>query len=171
MPIRVVAIVEGTSVDGPGLRTSVYFAGCEHHCPGCHNTHTWDTEAGVSMSVSEIIDKIKASGSRLVTFSGGDPMFQARLLVPLAQKLHAAGFDIWCYTGYTFESIMASERMMELMPYINVLVDGPYVSALRDTRNLLFRGSSNQRLIDVSRSLAEGKAVDWIPDVSPDFSE
>jgi len=167
--MRVVSIVEGTTVDGPGLRTSIYFAGCEHHCPGCHNPHTWDPSAGEELSVQDIIGSIEASEAKGVTFSGGDPLFQASSLAVLARCLHLRGYDIWCYTGYTYEHIASIPAMRGILAWINVLVDGPFVEDLRDTTGLLFRGSSNQRLIDVPRSLEEGHAVEWQPDVDPAF--
>ncbi|MDE6854321.1 MAG: 4Fe-4S cluster-binding domain-containing protein, partial [Muribaculaceae bacterium] len=93
-PLRVVRILEGTSVDGPGLRTSIYFAGCAHHCPGCHNEHTWDFAAGRDMTVDEIMATVGYNGFP-VTFSGGDPLYQAERLVPLAKAIRSLGLSIW----------------------------------------------------------------------------
>lgn len=167
--MRVVSIVEGTSVDGPGLRTAIYFSGCRHHCPGCQNPSTWDLNSGQEMTVDEIVAAIEGAENRGVTFTGGDPLMQAGVLAFLAGRLKESGHDIWCYTGYTFEQVNADETLRSVLPYIDVLVDGRYVEALRDTRNLLFRGSSNQRLVDVGRSLCKGEVVEWIPDTEVHF--
>ncbi len=155
--LRVVRILEGTSVDGPGLRTSIYFAGCAHRCPGCHNEHTWDFAAGRDMTVDEIMATVGYNGFP-VTFSGGDPLYQADRLVPLVRVIRSLGLGIWCYTGFTYEELAADPQYSELLALIDVLVDGPYVAALRDT-SLLFRGSSNQRLIDLNRTREAGHVV------------
>lgn len=159
MSLRVIDIVGGTSVDGPGLRTSVYFAGCNHHCPGCHNPQSWDFEGGEAMSVlriKEIIDDCDFN----VTFSGGDPLMQpVDDMVELARLLKADGRTIWCYTGYSYEYVASSPEYEELLACIDVLVDGPFVESLRDI-SLRFRGSSNQRLVDVARSTPDC-VVEW----------
>lgn len=155
--MRVVDIVDGTSVDGPGLRTTIYFAGCNHHCPGCHNPHTWNFDAGIEMSRQEIIDRIVENDFD-VTFSGGDPMYQSSDILPLARQIKSLGKTIWCYTGFLFEEILSSPEMSSLLPYINVVVDGQFIESLKDT-DLIFRGSSNQRIIDVGATLASGNIV------------
>lgn len=159
MSLRVIDIVSGTSVDGPGLRTSVYFAGCNHHCSGCHNPQSWDFEGGEAMSVlriKEIIDDCDFN----VTFSGGDPLMQpVDEMVELARLLKADGRTIWCYTGYSYEYVASRPEYKELLACIDVLVDGPFVESLRDI-SLRFRGSSNQRLVDVARSTPDC-VVEW----------
>ena len=155
--MRVVDLVEGTSVDGPGLRTTIYFAGCNHHCPGCHNPHTWNFDAGIEMSRQEIIDRIVENDFD-VTFSGGDPMYQSSDILPLARQIKSLGKTIWCYTGFLFEEILSSPEMSSLLPYIDVVVDGQFIESLKDT-DLIFRGSSNQRIIDVGATLASGNIV------------
>lgn len=155
--MRVVDIVDGTSVDGPGLRTTIYFAGCNHHCPGCHNPHTWNFDAGIEMSRQEIIDRIVENDFD-VTFSGGDPMYQSSDILPLARQIKSLGKTIWCYTGFLFEEILSSTEMSSLLPYIDVVVDGQFIESLKDT-DLIFRGSSNQRIIDVRATLASGNIV------------
>ena len=143
--LRVVDIVDGTSVDGPGLRTSIYFAGCDHRCPGCHNPSTWDFNAGRDMTVDELMHRI-IDNEFNVTFSGGDPLYQLEPLTALARAVKAAGKTIWCYTGFIYEDLLADPRYTEILSLIDVLVDGPFILALRDT-DLHFRGSSNQRII------------------------
>ncbi len=159
MKLRVLDIVGGTSVDGPGLRTSIYFAGCCHHCQGCHNPQSWDMDGGVEMSIDEIIAVIDDNDFN-VTFSGGDPLMQVDGMVELARRLKESGRTIWCYTGYVFEDIAETPRMARLLRWIDVLVDGRFVESLRDT-SLRFRGSSNQRLVDVAKS-TPGHVVDWM---------
>lgn len=149
-------------VDGPGFRTSIYCAGCNHQCPGCHNPQSWSFDGGREMTTEEIMKIIVADPYANVTFSGGDPMYQATGFLELAREIHkCTNKDIWCYTGFTFESLINLEQR-ELLEQIDVLVDGPFIEKLRDT-DLLFRGSSNQRLIDVQSSLYEGRVVLWQP--------
>ena len=152
-------------VDGPGFRTSIYCAGCRHKCPGCHNPQSWAFDQGHEMSVEEIMKIIEADPYANVTFSGGDPMYQAAGFAELAREIHKrTNKDIWCYTGFTFESLITQEQR-ELLEQLDVLVDGPFIEKLRDT-DLLFRGSSNQRLIDVQASLYSGKVVLGHPDIA-----
>ena len=163
--IRVLDIIEDTMVDGPGFRTSIYCAGCRHKCPGCHNPQSWAFDQGHKMSVEDIMKIIEADPYANVTFSGGDPMFQAAGFAELAREIHKrTNKDIWCYTGFTFESLITQEQR-ELLEQLDVLVDGPFIEKLRDP-DLLFRGSSNQRLIDVQASLFSGKVILWHPDIA-----
>lgn len=159
--LRVLNIMEGTSVDGPGLRTSIYFAGCNHHCPGCHNPQSWPLDSGTPMTIDEIIAVVESNGFH-VTFSGGDPMLHAEALLPLAARLTSLGYKIWCYTGYTFEQLLHMPPQRRLLDYVEVLVDGPFIQSLRDI-SLRFRGSSNQRLIRVAPSL-RGPLTLWSDD-------
>lgn len=163
-PLRIIKILEGTSVDGPSLRTSLYLAGCRHQCPGCHNPHTWDFEAGEDMTVEEILEIIKENAFP-VTLSGGDPVYQIDALLPLVQGISALGLKTWMYTGFTFEQLMEQAQFHSIAPYLEAIVDGPFVARLRDT-SLLYRGSSNQRIIDVQASLRAGQAVTMTFDYS-----
>ena len=152
-------------VDGPGFRTSIYCAGCRHQCPGCHNPQSWAFDQGREMSIAELMRIIEADPFANVTFSGGDPMFQAAGFAELAREIHKrTNKDIWCYTGFTFESLINQDQR-QLLEELDVLVDGPFIQALRDP-DLLFRGSSNQRIVDVQASLYTGQIVLWTPDVS-----
>ena len=147
-------------VDGPGFRTSIYCAGCRHKCPGCHNPHSWDFSGGREMSTEELMRIIVADPYANVTFSGGDPMYQAAGFAELARAIHRrTNKDIWCFTGFRFEDLIQHDQR-ELLEQLDVLVDGPYVAALRDP-DLLFRGSSNQRIIDVQASLFASEVVLW----------
>ena len=157
--ISILRIVEDTPVDGPGFRTSIYAAGCPNRCPGCHNPESWDLHNGTWMSTEEIRAPILADDLADVTFSGGDPMFQPEGFAELARAIKAQSKkSIWCYTGFTFEQLIQQPAPKELLAYVDVLVDGPFIQSLRD-ESLLFRGSSNQRLIDVPASLQTGSAV------------
>ena len=149
MKIRILDILEETMMDGPGLRTSIYCAGCAHRCPGCHNPQSWDFAGGREVTVDELLEVIKADEFANVTFSGGDPLYQVEAFTELARRIkEETGKPIWCYTGFTYEEVLADTRLSQILPYLDVLVDGPYVEALRDT-NLPFRGSSNQRIINL----------------------
>lgn len=158
--IRVLSIIEDTMVDGPGFRTSIYCAGCRHKCPGCHNPQSWDFSGGREMSTEELMRIIMADPYANVTFSGGDPMYQAAGFAELARAIHRrTNKDIWCFTGFRFEDLFQHDQR-ELLEQLDVLVDGPYVASLRDP-DLLFRGSSNQRIIDVQASLFASEVVLW----------
>ena len=146
MQIRVLKILEQTMADGPGFRTSIYCAGCRHACKGCHNPQSWDFNAGHWMEVDAILDQIKADSMSNVSFSGGDP-YQVEAFTELARRIkEETGKTIWCWTGFTLEEIQASEQLSMMLPYLDVLVDGPFILEQRDT-TLLFRGSPNQRII------------------------
>ena len=160
--LRVLHIVEGTSVDGPGLRTSVYLAGCSHHCPGCHNPASWDPQGGEERTLDELM-RVIAYNEAPVTLSGGDPLQQPEGTRELVHRIkQELGYNVWCYTGYTWEEIIANPALLEVVRELDVLVDGPFVQAERDT-TLRFRGSTNQRLIDVQRSLSTGQLALWSP--------
>lgn len=155
--ISVLRIIEDTMVDGPGFRTSIYCAGCQHQCPGCHNPQSWDFEGGHPMSTEEIMRIIEADPYANVTFSGGDPMYQPEGFTELARAIKIRTTkNIWCYTGFTFETLINNPRQRALLEQIDVLVDGPFVKSQRD-ESLHFRGSRNQRLVDVPRSLSQGQ--------------
>jgi len=147
MKLRILDVLEETMADGPGLRISIYCAGCAHKCPGCHNPQSWDFNAGREVEVDQMLEVIKADEFCNVTFSGGDPLYQVEAFTELARKIkEQTDKTIWCYTGFTYEEILADEHLSMILPYLDVIVDGPFILALRDTQ-LLFRGSSNQRII------------------------
>ena len=157
--ISVLSVIEDTMVDGPGFRTSIYCAGCRHNCPGCHNPQSWDFEGGHAMTTDELMDIIEADPYANVTFSGGDPMYQPEGFAELARAIHKRTHkDIWCYTGFTFETLVNMPRQRSLLQEVDVLVDGPFVRSERD-ESLIFRGSRNQRIIDVGASLTQGHVV------------
>ena len=149
MTLKVVRIIEGTSVDGPGLRTSIYFAGCRHGCRGCHNPETWDFASGKDMSIEDIISIVKENDFN-VSFSGGDPLYQVEALTVLAREIKKLNKSIWCYTGFIYEDLLSDNRYSEFLKCIDVLVDGPFVEEEKDL-SLPFRGSRNQRIIEINR--------------------
>lgn len=151
--ISVLSIVHDTTVDGPGFRTSIYCAGCPNACPGCHNPQSWDIANGHWMTTADIMKELRNDPFANVTFTGGDPMFQPEGFCELADAIKSElGKSIWCFSGFTFEQIYRDKQKRSLLERIDVLVDGPFVQKLRDP-DLLFRGSSNQRIIDVRKTL------------------
>lgn len=150
--IRILDIKYGTSVDGIGLRTSLYCAGCENHCPGCHNPQSWDEQGGEPIAVNELL-RLIIDADMNVTFTGGDPMLHPEGFIALATMIRQqTDKTIWCYTGYRFEELMRHPLRRMLVELCDVLVDGRYIEAERDL-TLHFRGSRNQRVIDVHQSL------------------
>ena len=160
MNIRVAGITNDSIVDGPGLRLTVFTQGCPHHCPGCHNPQSHDFDGGEIRDTAEILelasDNILLDG---ITLSGGEPFAQAEACTEIAKGAHALGLNVWCYSGYTFETLLQGDpAWLELLKNIDVLVDGPFILAQR-TLDAHFRGSSNQRILDVPASLAEKHAI------------
>lgn len=147
LTLRVLQIVPGTTVDGPGLRTSVYFAGCSHHCPECHNQISWDFNGGENMEVDNLADIIIAHGFN-VTLTGGDPLQtpNPEALRYLIKRLRSEGLTIWCYTGYTYEQLQTMPELTDIISEFEAIVEGPYIAAERDI-SLRFRGSRNQRVV------------------------
>lgn len=159
--LSIIDVVYDTTVDGPGFRTAIYASGCSHRCPGCHNPESWDVAKGASYTVDGLLTVIQEDEFSNVTFSGGDPLFQVEGFTELARRIKAeTGKTIWCYTGFTFEQVIRSAKLSQILPFIDVLVDGRYVESLRDL-DLPFRGSSNQRLIDVQATLKNNRIIHW----------
>ena len=157
--ISLLNILEDTTVDGPGFRTTVYCAGCPNHCKGCHNPESWDIANGKMTPIKDILKVIIDDDFADVTFSGGDPMMQAEAFTRLAQEIKARSQKtIWCYTGFTYEKLLTHPHQRELLEWIDVLVDGRFEEKLKE-EGLIFRGSSNQRIIDVKASLEAGEVI------------
>ena len=160
--INIAGTVNDSIVDGEGIRFAIFVQGCPHHCEGCHNPQTHDFAGGEQTDTDLIYQKIKAnpllSG---VTFSGGEPFCQPKPLSELARKVKADGLDIWTYTGYTFDQLQAmhNEDVDALLSLTDVLIDGRFVLDERDL-TLAFRGSRNQRVIDMNRTRQEGHIVE-----------
>ena len=154
-------IVGDSIVDGPGIRTTVFAQGCPHHCEGCHNPETWEFGCGTSVPAEGILEMVQSNPlCRGVTFSGGEPFAQAEAFAELAKMLKEKGYEVASYSGYTFEQLMSGTKAQkELLQCIDVLIDGPFLLAQRSLE-LTFRGSRNQRIINVPASLAQGKVVE-----------
>lgn len=162
-PLRLAGVVRESIVDGPGIRMTVFVQGCPHRCKGCHNQHTWDFDGGYESSVERILEE--AAKDKLlcgVTLSGGEPFTQAEALTVLAKGAHAMGLNVFCYTGYTFEQLYAQfdshPAYRELLEQCDWLVDGKFIEEEMSLM-LHFRGSRNQRILNVKESLAQGEAV------------
>lgn len=159
--------------NGPGIRLSLFVSGCNHRCPGCFNEQAWDFNYGKEFTqetIDYIIDTLSFGAYAGVTFLGGEPLEieNQRGLLPFARKIKEVypNKTIWCFTGYVFEKDIMENMYVkypetrELLSYIDVLVDGPYIEALRNIA-LTFRGSENQRLIKIPETLKEKKIVLW----------
>ncbi len=149
--------MRGTTVDGPGFRTSIYLAGCRHHCPGCHNPQSWDPTGGDLMTLDDIMDIVEEEDFD-VTLSGGDPLYNPESTKILAEALKANGRNVWLYTGFTWEEILEAPALREAVEKVDVVVDGQFMEGLKDT-DLRFRGSANQRLVKVKESLSSGEII------------
>ena len=163
--LRLAGIVRESVVDGPGIRFVIFTQGCPHHCPGCHNPETHDPAGGYTADSETIFNDIVQTGLiRGVTLSGGEPFRQAAALAPLAARIRERGLDIVAYSGFRYEELLELAKVQpavgQLLRLVNLLVDGPYRQDERDLR-LAFRGSRNQRLIDVQQSLVTGNLVPW----------
>ena len=154
-------IVSDSIVDGPGIRTTIFSQGCPHHCKGCHNPETWAFGCGTKMPVEVIVDIVTSNPlCRGVTFSGGEPFAQAAGFAKLAAALKEKGYEVASYSGYTFEELLdGSEDQKKLLEAIDILIDGPFVLAQKSLE-IAFRGSRNQRILDMKKSLAEDRAVE-----------
>lgn len=161
--LRIAGVVKESIVDGPGIRFVVFCQGCPHHCPGCHNAETHDFDGGYDCSVEKILEAVDANPLLDgVTFSGGEPACQPEGFLTLAKEVKGRGLDVIMYSGYTLEELLQMGKenpvLLELLGQLDILVDGRYTESQRDL-TLLFRGSKNQRVIDVPASLKAGKAV------------
>lgn len=147
-------------VDGPGIRTTFFAQGCPHHCEGCHNPETWDFSGGTEMDEEALVEIVKANPlCRGVTFSGGEPFSQAEGFARLAKLLKGRGYEVASYTGYTFEALLTGTNAQKtLLKSLDILIDGPFLMAERSLE-LNFRGSRNQRIINVQKSLEKGEVV------------
>ncbi len=157
--LRLAGIIDESVVDGPGLRFVLFSQGCNHHCNGCHNPQTFSLDGGFKMDTEQIIEKIKKNPLlQGVTFSGGEPFLQAKGFAELAQKIHDLGLNVLSYTGYVFEDLLAEHRpdWTNLLQNIDIIIDGPFILEQKSLL-LKFKGSENQRIIDVKKSLQSGK--------------
>lgn len=162
--LRVSGVVDESIVDGPGIRFVIFAQGCHRRCPGCHNPQTFDPLGGYQISIDEIVSMIEKNPIlQGVTFSGGEPFLQAASFAVLAKKLRQIGLNIIVYTGYTFEELLAScyenPDWRALLESVDTVVDGPF-EIQRRSLELRFRGSNNQRVLDIAQSLARGVPIE-----------
>lgn len=163
MDIKIASTIQDSIVDGPGLRYVIFTQGCPHHCEGCHNPDTHDFGGGRLTDTDALFEEcVENPLTRGVTFSGGEPFCQAEPLAELAERFKARGLHLMAYSGWTYEQLVKkgeSEPAVEkLLSLLDILVDGRFELEKRSLL-LKYRGSENQRLIDVQRSLSEGSAV------------
>lgn len=161
--IRLAGVIRESIVDGPGIRLTVFTQGCPHHCEGCHNPQTHDFNGGYISDTNNILNVIKENPMlQGVTFSGGEPFMQCEPLTELAKECHSLGLNVMIYTGFTFEHLQAgfeeNPQWKALLENTDILVDGPFILSQRSLM-LHFRGSKNQRILNVPESLHIGKAV------------
>ena len=152
---------EDSIVDGEGIRTVIWTQGCNHKCPGCHNPQTHSFEDGYLLDINEVKSMIdKLEGQDGITFSGGDPFYQPEECAVLAKYAHSKKLNVWCYTGFTYESLMklssTNSKIMDFLKEIDVLIDGPFLLE-KKSLDAIFRGSTNQRIIDTKKSIKEKK--------------
>jgi len=162
MKIRLARDIQTDSiVDGEGIRTVIWTQGCIHDCKGCHNPDTHSFTKGTLVDIRDLKKELaKIEGQSGITFSGGDPMCQPKECAEIAKYAKDIGLNVWCYTGYTYEKLMnmANSDIQEFLKYIDVLVDGPFILSQKSF-DVKFRGSKNQRIIDVVKSLKLGSVV------------
>ena len=162
--MRIAGLIEDSIVDGPGLRYVVFVQGCELSCEGCHNPEAWSKVGGNEMPTDEIIAQML--GNPLtdgLTLSGGEPFLQVEECIKLSSAARENGLNVWVYSGFTFEELFArsqsEQAIRELMELADVLIDGPFILAER-TLSLRWRGSRNQRVLDMHKSMETGKAIE-----------
>ena len=168
LSLRIAGIMRESIVDGPGIRFAIFCQGCPHDCPGCHNPETHDFGGGTEVGIEKILAAIDEDPIlKGVTFSGGEPTCQAEGFAALGRAIKERGLDITMFSGYTYEQLLERAKnepaLQELLDLTDLLIDGPYVKAQRDL-TLQFRGSRNQRLIDMKATRQEGKVVLWEQD-------
>ena len=166
LAVRIAGLIQDSIVDGPGLRFVLFVQGCKMHCDGCHNPETWDVDGGSEVPVDEIITQML--GNPLtdgLTLSGGEPFLQVSDCVGIADAARKNGLNVWIYTGFTFEELLTRAQsepaVRELMELADILVDGSFSLAERSL-SLKWRGSRNQRVLDVRKSLEVGEAIELI---------
>lgn len=149
--LRVAGFLNHSTVNGDGFRSVLFVSGCPHNCPGCHNEEMQDFSYGETTSVSEVLTLIEKNKPLIdgITLSGGEPFEQCEGLLELVPIIKSWGLSIWCYTGYLYEVLIQDPLKMQLLSYIDVLVDGPFIRAAAD-ENLKYKGSSNQRILKLS---------------------
>lgn len=161
--MRIANFTHDSIVDGPGLRFTLFTQGCPHNCPGCHNPQTHDFQGGRETEPEDIIKEMLSNPlTDGLTLSGGEPFAQPEACAEIAEAAHRAGWNVWAYSGWTFEHLLRDERpgVRRLLEACDVLVDGPFILEKRSLE-LKWKGSANQRVLDVKKSLLAGEAVEY----------
>lgn len=164
MKVRFAGEIQPDSiVDGDGVRTVIWFQGCSHNCPGCHNPQSHDFLGGFEMELEDVfqeIDKLKYQSG--VTLSGGDPFFQPEAAYEIAKYAHGKGYNVWSYTGFTYDKLLelskTNDKIKKLLEEIDVLIDGPFILD-KKSFECKYRGSTNQRIIDLKKTREEGELI------------
>lgn len=160
MKIRISGLVQDSIVDGTGIRLVVFTQGCYHFCVGCQNPQTHDINGGYITDTDYILDLAKKNPLlEGLTFSGGEPFLQPQPLTDLAIKAHKTGYNIFCYTGFLFEQLLMDKEKIKLLENVDYLIDGPFIEEQKSLM-LNFRGSANQRIINVKKSLETGRVCE-----------
>lgn len=164
MMFRLAGEIKHSLVNGPGIRYVVFFQGCPHHCEGCQNPETHDISGGIEANTDDVMERIlKAKFLDGVTLSGGDPLMQPEACGLIAKASHEMGLSVWVYTGWRMEDVLGNTHKRDALRYVDILVDGKFISALQG-EGTLFRGSSNQRFIDVQKSLSTNQVFEVRPE-------
>ena len=151
--LQVAGFLEHSTVNGEGFRSVLFLSGCPHHCPLCHNPEMQNANYGEQVDYDAILKRIEKVLPLIdgLTLSGGEPFMQAKALIPFLEYIRSKWhLSIWCYTGYTYEAICQNALHKELLQFIDVLIDGPFIASLKDV-NLKYRGSSNQRILKINQ--------------------
>ena len=160
MKLRIAGTIQESIVDGPGIRFVIFTQGCDFHCEGCHNPHTWSHTGGTLVDIDSLYKTIKSNPLiKGITISGGEPFLQSAALIPLIKRLRKSGYEIAVYTGYSFEQLLTEGgTSTEMVKLVDIIIDGKF---LLNEKSLLlkFKGSKNQRIIDVQKSITENKIV------------
>ncbi len=161
MELRIAGVVKESIVDGKGIRYTVFTQGCPHHCKGCHNPQTWAFEGGEITTPETLFEDFRKNPLlKGVTFSGGEPFCQPQPLAELARLVHSLGKDVTAYSGWTYEQLVEQHdpAVDDLLAQVDVLIDGPFLLEQRNLE-LTFRGSENQRVIDMNKTRQQGRVV------------
>lgn len=163
MQVRLAGILPNSNANGPGLRKAIFSQGCSHGCPDCFNKHTWSFSGGKMVDCDEIIQEtLEETYLSGVTFTGGDPFDQPEPFAYMAKAFKKSKLNIWSYTGYTWEQLLklaeSNVHIKDMINNIDVIVDGPFIKS-KHSDQIEFRGSTNQRIIDVQKSLKENKVI------------
>lgn len=154
--LRIAGFLDHSAVNGEGFRSVLFLSGCRHNCPGCHNEALQNFNYGEDIFTADLLGRILKNKPLIdgVTFSGGEPFEQSERLLPLLRELQKHKLSVWIYTGYLYETLLKDPVKSKVLPYIDVLVDGPYLKAYAD-QNLKYRGSSNQRFLKLTKGKLE----------------